>query len=194
MRMSNPKEKIRSEILAQRALLALDEKAHIDSKFNDFLIEFITRKKISVLHIYLPMIGEIDFWPTIEYALNQGITVVCPEALKEGNIRNRELLARDKIKKGIFGTFFPDNMSTYDGFLDLIIVPGLAFNKKGGRIGYGGGYYDRFLAGREKRAMAFCYGFQIFEDLPLEAHDIRIEMVVSYDMKSNGLKKYSSEN
>lgn len=65
------------------------------------------------------------------------------------------------------------------GEMDLLLVPGLAFTLRGGRLGRGGGYYDRVLAAPDLRAVTVgvCFEFQILETLPLEAHDIQVGSV-----------------
>ena len=62
----------------------------------------------------------------------------------------------------------------------LVIMPGTVFSERRDRIGYGGGYYDRFLTGRKNdRTIAVCYDFQIMKELPAEVHDVRPDMIVS---------------
>jgi 5-formyltetrahydrofolate cyclo-ligase len=65
--------------------------------------------------------------------------------------------------------------------VDLVLVPGLAFTRDGGRLGRGGGFFDRFLAHRTPRAakVGVCFNFQIVPSLPLEAHDIKVGVVIS---------------
>ncbi|PYI93527.1 MAG: hypothetical protein DMF03_00655 [Verrucomicrobia bacterium] len=65
--------------------------------------------------------------------------------------------------------------------VDLVLVPGLAFTRDGGRLGRGGGFFDRFLARRTPRAakIGVCFNFQIVSSLLLEAHDIKVGVVVS---------------
>lgn len=61
-----------------------------------------------------------------------------------------------------------------------VLVPGAAFTRNGGRLGWGGGYYDRFLARELQRLrIALAYGFQVMERLPLEAHDLQVDVLVT---------------
>ena len=64
--------------------------------------------------------------------------------------------------------------------IDCIVLPGVAFDRRGGRLGHGAGCYDRALAGVETTTVAFAYAFQLMgEEIPLEEHDIRVDMVVT---------------
>ena len=62
---------------------------------------------------------------------------------------------------------------------DLILVPGLAFDKSGARLGRGRGFYDRFLAGITGFRVGVCFDWQLVESVPVEAHDIRMDAVVT---------------
>jgi 5-formyltetrahydrofolate cyclo-ligase len=59
--------------------------------------------------------------------------------------------------------------------MDLVIVPGIAFDRQGYRLGYGKGYYDRFLSGSDAFSMGLAYGFQVVDQLPHESHDLRLD-------------------
>ena len=64
--------------------------------------------------------------------------------------------------------------------LALILMPGLAFDPKGHRLGYGGGFYDRYLAEHhDHKLVALCYDFQMFDHLETEAHDIPVDLVIA---------------
>jgi 5-formyltetrahydrofolate cyclo-ligase len=63
--------------------------------------------------------------------------------------------------------------------LELFIVPGIAFDKVGNRLGRGGGYYDRALANTDKPSIGLCFNFQLVESLPVEAHDRKVTMVIT---------------
>ena len=65
--------------------------------------------------------------------------------------------------------------------IDLLLVPGLAFSRAGGRLGRGGGFYDRFLSEVHPRAvkLGVCFHVQLFPELPLEAHDCAMDQIVT---------------
>ncbi len=72
------------------------------------------------------------------------------------------------------------NSNSGIGITDLIIVPGCAFTKDGLRLGYGGGFYDRYLAKHpELYKVGICFKEQLFETLPVDAHDVRMDLIIS---------------
>ena len=82
------------------------------------------------------------------------------------------------------GTLVPgsNRIPTSDGPLvepASVLVPGLAFDRHGGRLGYGGGYYDRFLAGRDVPRIALAYDFQLVDRVPTEPHDVPMHAIVT---------------
>ncbi|RXI99451.1 5-formyltetrahydrofolate cyclo-ligase [Anaerobacillus alkaliphilus] len=62
--------------------------------------------------------------------------------------------------------------------IDLLIVPGIIFDKRGFRIGYGGGYYDRFLSNYQNKTLSLAFDFQIVNDIPTETHDIAVGKII----------------
>ena len=69
--------------------------------------------------------------------------------------------------------------------IDVIIVPGLAFDRQGGRLGYGSGFYDRFIEHYEKRGLphplklGVCFETQLLDDVPMEQHDLRVDRIIT---------------
>jgi 5-formyltetrahydrofolate cyclo-ligase len=130
--------------------------------------------------VYLPMGSEINIKPFIQHLLNQNIKVVSPKTLKNRELQHLELSSLEELENGIFGTMHPTNSTEYKGNYDLVIVPGLAFDSGNYRLGYGGGYYDKFL---EQHPAAFkigiCYPFQKMASVPKEAHDVCLDKVLA---------------
>ncbi len=84
-----------------------------------------------------------------------------------------------KFKRGQFGIREPIG-EEYLGALDLIIVPGLAFDREGNRIGYGKGYYDRlFSKYLNVKKIAPIFEFQLFSEIPTEIHDVKIDIIIT---------------
>ena len=136
----------------------------------------------SPLAVYLASSDEINIDPCIEYMLRAGVEVVAPrwngstyelaklKGLDEKNLRHGPMGIREPVDADIVE---PKKVSAW-------IIPGLAFTRKGKRLGYGGGWYDRFLASAPEDAVKIgvAYSFQIVTDLPSEPHDIPLTDVV----------------
>ena len=85
-----------------------------------------------------------------------------------------------ELKKGRFGIPEPTvPVFAAENVLDLIIVPGVAFDRAGHRIGRGGGFYDRLLPQYRTVRVGICFGFQCLEAVPAQAHDIRMDWVAT---------------
>ena len=141
--------------------------------------EIIQKRDAKIVHTYLNMGSEINVQPMIQHLLDAGITVVAPKTLKKRQLENRIVNNLKDMEPGVFGTYHPSGKEIYEGPFDLIISPGLAFNQNGGRLGYGGGYYDTFLAEQtDAWKLGICYPNQLLDDIPLEAHDILMDQVI----------------
>lgn len=90
-----------------------------------------------------------------------------------------ELSEETEFAVGDFNILEPQN-KPYDGDYDLIVVPGVAFDRNGNRIGRGKGYYDRFLCKHlNVKRIGICFDFQLVENVPTEDNDIRMDEIIS---------------
>ncbi len=177
--MKAEKSALRKEMLVRRARLRKKTKNEYDQWICRSLWELIQRHNYRTVHTYLPIGTEINITPLINQMLAAGIEVICPKTLPKRQLENRVLYSMDQLENGPFGTRHPAGSEIFPGQYDLIIVPGLAFDEHQNRLGYGGGYYDRFLAGyAEARTVGICYPFQKKNTIPLEAHDVQLNMLV----------------
>lgn len=143
------KSEIRANILRIRDAIPSSDKAEKDRKIHisfQNTSEYMKSKKIL---IYVSFGSEIDTHPLITNALNAGKTVCVPVTdRKTHTITPSQILGMDELEPGAYGILAPksDKIRPVSGEeIDLTIVPGLAFDPNGYRIGYGGGYYDRFF-------------------------------------------------
>src|SRR5690606_13105140 len=105
-----------------------------------------------------------------------------PKSLPKRQLVHLRLRSLDDLEPGIFGTQHPKGDEAYSGPFDLIIVPCLACDRNGFRLGYGGGYYDTFLSQYpDAFTVGIIYPFQRFDVLPVEAHDIPLRKVLIAD-------------
>ena len=177
------KKALRKEMYQKRADNYIATKKEYDAWICAELIKLATERNAKTIHAYLPMGTEIDIRPFINNALKRGIKIISPKTLPNRQLENLELHSLENLEKGIFGTSHPANSNTYSGSYDLVIVPGLAFDKQNFRLGYGGGYYDTFLAQHPNTfTVGVFYSFQEVASIPKEAHDVCLDVVLSKDL------------
>lgn len=131
---------------------------------------------------YLPYNQEVRTVPMLEQALKDGKRVAVPKVYGE-QMRFIYLEDLSQVEKGYAG--IPEPIADgpiADDPCALVLMPGLAFDPQGHRIGYGGGFYDKFLMNEPNHpTVALCYGFQMFEKLDTEDHDIPVDLVLWSD-------------
>ncbi len=138
-------------------------------------------KKAEIVMFYVSLKDEVSTLSMIDEALKAGKRVCVPVILKEG----RRLIAgeikdrRCDLEKQHFGIYQPAAGKVKEVPLcdiDLVVVPGIAFDKNNVRLGRGHGYYDRFLCALPKKtkAIGLAFDFQVVENLPKDSHDIPV--------------------
>ena len=130
---------------------------------------------------YLPFNQEVDTHALLSQALKDGKRVALPKTYGD-EMRFIWVTDLHAVQKAALG--FPEPVADSPVADDpdaLVLLPGLAFDLQGGRMGYGGGFYDRFLAGESHPTVALCYGFQLLPQIPLEEHDLRVTCIISTD-------------
>ena len=124
---------------------------------------------------------EVDTTPILAQALRDGKRVALP---KTYGSEMRFIWVNDlqETQKSALGCPEPiADEPIADDPDALVLLPGLAFDLQGGRMGYGGGFYDKFLEGENHPTVALCYGFQLLPRVPVEAHDLRADCIISTD-------------
>ncbi|NLY51688.1 MAG: 5-formyltetrahydrofolate cyclo-ligase [Firmicutes bacterium] len=182
--MLEDKKAIRKQILAARDRLTEDERRQRSLVIRD---RFFALPKVAAarrLMLFLAFGSEVDTWLFLEQALVLGKEVAAPVTLP----RTKELVfypirSRDEARPGHWGIYEPrrEGEPISPGSVDVVVVPGVAFDRRGNRIGYGGGYYDRFLAGKAAGAwkVGICFDLQLLEELPRSEHDMPVDAVVT---------------
>lgn len=131
--------------------------------------------------LYSPVRNEVPTNDIFEAALRAGKRTVYPKVV-DTSLEFVEVSALDDFRKGAFGIPEPTGTGRIDlADLDLLIVPGVAFDLRGGRLGYGKGFYDRALAVGDfsGRLVGLCYEAQLLPHLPRESHDILMDIVIT---------------
>lgn len=176
------KKAIRERMLEHRNNMPRSKRNALSAIICSKLWELILEHDFKIIHSYLPMGSEVNVMPLLQKALDHGLTVVVPKTLKKRQLQNLILTDLKNMEQGIFNTYHPKDAKEYCGNYDLIIVAGLAFDQRNYRVGYGGGYYDNFLAGQASAMkIGVFFPFQHLEKVPVEAHDVRLDRVICPD-------------
>lgn len=176
MNIDAKKKELREQMLTRRKDLDPKSKRKYDRWICGELDRIIVDRDCKVVHAYIPLLAEINIAPLLRDLLERKITVVCPKALPKRVLHNRVLTSFNDLEKGVMGTQHPANPEEYTGPIDLVIVPGLAFDADRYRVGYGGAYYDTFLAKYPNAyKVGIFYPFQKVEHVPREGHDLQLD-------------------
>ena len=138
-------------------------------------------RRANVLFLYAGVDPEPDTRPVIAAALRSGKTVALPKITGPGLMDARRITALEGLVPDKFNIPAPSEESETvppDAF-DLILVPGAAFTPGGVRLGRGGGYYDRYLPRTRGVKLALARRQFVFPALPAEAHDIRVDILIT---------------
>lgn len=144
---------------------------------------------------FVPFRAEVNIMPFIERLWQNGTRVLLPRVERDsGRMKLYYTHSRNELVPGRWGLLEPDErLETWNGAerIDAVIVPGLAFDRKGGRIGYGAGYYDRFFAELKTDCdrnripfpvrLAPAFRFQIVPEVPMDPHDWRVSALITED-------------
>lgn len=138
-------------------------------------------KNAKCVCVYMSAFGEVDTSYIIEDCKDSGKQIVVPITDVETNTLSLAYL-EGELTAGAYGIYEPETKrkAEFDE-PDFIVVPGICFDTSGSRIGFGKGYYDRFLSEAEGFKAGICYSFQIIEKIPREEHDISMDAVVCED-------------
>lgn len=177
-----PKAGLRRKMLESRKALSADEYRRKSLVIQQRLISLEEYSRAKVLVLYSSIHNEVETQEVIEFSLNSGKKVILP-AVSDGNLLFREIAEVSDMHKGKFGILEPrrTNMVIDLDQADLIVLPGVAFDLNGHRIGYGKGYYDKSLRHLEGQGklVGLCYDFQLVEEIAGEPHDVRVDMIIT---------------
>ena len=175
------KSELRKQVLQEMKALSQEQKQAIDQALTERLLQHPFYQEAKIIATYLSFPHEFQTQGLIEQALKDGKKVLIPKTYPKGRM---DFVVYDpqQLVKTSFGLLEPEGeLTVIDSCqIDLIHVPGLVFTTEGYRIGYGGGYYDRYLIGYKGHTISTLYPFQIQEFIP-DDHDIPVQEVLMYE-------------
>ena len=171
------KELIREKIKKKKQQLTDKEKeieaANVFEKI-EALPEFINAHNIM---IYWSMPDEL---PTHDFIIrwSKKKTMLLP-VVKGEDMLIKPFSTKEELKQGSLGIWEPDTQKEYLNSIDLVIVPGVAFDRNKSRLGRGKGYYDRYFINKRIVKIGVCFDFQLLESIPIDSFDIKMDKVVT---------------
>ena len=175
------KSELRKQVLHEMKAISQEQKPAIDQALTERLLHHPFYQEAKVIATYLSFPHEFQTQELIEQALKDGKKVLIPKTYPKGRM---DFVVYDpqQLVKTSFGLLESEGeLTVIDSCqIDLIHVPGLVFTTEGYRIGYGGGYYDRYLIGYKGHTISTLYPFQIQEFIP-DDHDIPVQEVLMYE-------------
>lgn len=173
------KKELRRTIREKKRAMTEDEIESRSAKLAQLLYASEAYRNAKTIYGYLPYNQEVRTVPMLEQALRDGKRVAVPKVFGD-EMKFLYLEDLTKVAKGYAGIPEPiaDEPEARDNSA-LVLMPGLAFDPQGHRIGYGGGFYDKFLSAEPNHpTLALCYDFQLLPELETEEHDIPVDTVL----------------
>ena len=172
------KKSLRAELLQLRADMEKNVRKEIDERIYNNLRGLDCVKECGTFLVYASSPAEVDTRRFINSALAAGKTVAVPKCVGK-DMRFLAVTSLSSLVRSRFGVDEPVDGSEIAHFSDTVcIVPALRFDRSGHRIGWGGGFYDRFLSGYSGVSVGICYE-QCCGEVPKNDHDIPVDMVIT---------------
>ncbi len=175
------KEGLRRLFREKRAALGAETRAEASSLIVDHLVALEVFRESMGIGVYWSLAQEVDTHALVAKCFEMGKRVYLPR------VNSRETRLEfcpftgdvSDLRPGPFEIQEPATPESRADRIDLIIVPGLAFDMRGHRLGYGGGYYDKYLANKQARFAGIAFDVQTIDILPVGDHDVAVDMVIT---------------
>lgn len=139
-------------------------------------------QRARTVHLFASFGSEVDTLPVVRRLLETGRRPVLPVVVREAwTMEHAAISGLEDLVPGFKGILEPAGQCprVAPAEIDLVVVPGLAFDRSGGRLGYGGGFYDRFLAECPAPRVALAFSLQVVDAVPRDARDLPVDLVIT---------------
>ena len=171
----------RAEFLSQDAAV-LDE---VSTRLSDAFLALIAERSWIHIAVFIPLPGEPDIWtPSQQLIATQAARIYAPRMMPENQLDLVMITNTTALVRGPFGVIEPpleSNALADLTTLDAIFIRGLAFSKDGGRLGFGGGWYDRLLARIPDKTIKIgvCWNELLIDSVPMDAWDVHVDGILT---------------
>lgn len=186
--ISNKKKQIRRDILKIRRDMNIEIKDSYDKIIEEKFFKSSFYKEAQNIFIYISYDSEINTKRIISRAIKEGKNIYVPRTEFSTKLMNAVKINNfDNLIESRYGILEPKKEEPFinPNDLDLIVVPGVAFDKNGGRVGYGAGYYDRYFKRIDNQnkfrvtKFALIYDFQLIDEVPTDEEDVLVDAVLT---------------
>ena len=177
LRLTMLKDELRKYISQQKRQFTPQQLAQLSFPVLDRLRPLLCEAKVILAYYSLP--DEVDTHALINELVVEGKTVLLPKVLDDTTMELRRYTGPQDLSEGAFHIMEPIGLSFKDlSQIDIALIPGLAFDQQGHRLGRGKGYYDRFLTAYTGKTLGVCFDFQKVAEVPVDIHDVGVDKVV----------------
>ena len=175
-RLHRAKQSLRELLIQKRRMLSAEERSAQSALILSQLEKMTVFQEAKTVLLYYPKNNEVDVLPLFKRYKRDKVLLL-PVTHRRGMTAN-PYEGNDKMHRGKMGIPEPTT-PPYEGEIDLIIVPAVAFDKQGNRLGRGGGYYDRFLKKQSHATfIGVGYDFQLVDEVPVRKHDQKMHRII----------------
>lgn len=178
--LKRAKRAVRAEVLARRDALDPVERAEMGERIVTRLLDLPELRAARALMAFWSFGSEVPMDPLIARLVEAGVTVALPRIV-DGHLEPRTWRPGEPVTETHFGAREPEAGRVLDPpELDVVATPGVAFDRAGGRVGYGGGFYDRFLPLTSALRVAVAFGVQVVDaPVPAAPFDLPVDAIVT---------------
>ena len=170
------KNKMRELLVQKRRVMSASDRQMYSQQILDQLEQMTCFLEAKTILLYYPIQNEVDVLPLVKKFKHEK-TLLFPVSHRRG-MTVHPYAGNEHMHRGKFGIPEPTTPA-YDGEIDLVIVPAVAFDAKGRRLGRGGGYYDRFIKKLTHTVLVGVgYDFQLVDEVPASRHDQRVHRII----------------
>ena len=175
------KAELRAKYKSLRESLSPEEKAFLDLGITENILNLNAYKQAETVFVFISKDIEVNTSAVIKDALDCGKRVAAPRCDDDKNMSFYFIRSYDDLSAGAFGVREPnpDKCEKAGCKADMILVPGLVYDESGFRVGFGKGYYDRFLKGFEGLSVGVCYSECVVEKIMSDKYDLSVDLLVT---------------
>ena len=180
MSVSVQKAALRKHLLEKRDAISDEFRNISSSKIYQNLKQVDSYINSHNIACYFSIGSEIDTYDIMLGILEQGKNMLLPKIV-DNNLEFYVVPNLEKLEKGAFDIMEPKDSCKKAEKIDCVLVPTIGISKLGDRLGYGRGYYDKFLSSTGALKISLTYSKQIIKSIPSESHDIKIDLIITED-------------